>query len=82
MGGLALVLLIAVILITVLVTSGGSGETSAAVQMERVSGGERPWMDGDYKCGKINWAIVRVDGDSQVESVTVTLFVFNKSKFQ
>ena len=26
----------------------------------------RPWMDGDYKCGKINWAIVRVDGDLQV----------------
>ena len=26
----------------------------------------RPWLDGDYKCGKINWAIVRVDGDLQV----------------
>ena len=60
MGGLllALVLLITVILITVVVAMSPS-ETSA-VQMER------PWMDGDYKCGKINWAIVRVDGDLQV----------------
>ena len=75
MIGLALVLLITVILITVLATSARSGETSAAVRMERVSAVERPWMDGDYKCGKINWAIVRVDGNSQVESITVSLFV-------
>jgi len=60
MGGLllALVLLITVILITVIVAT-SSGKTSA-VQMER------PWLDGDYKCGKINWAIVRVEGNSQV----------------
>ena len=89
---MALVLLIAVILITVFATSG----TSADIQMETDTLGhkghstntntntstntststststnttaptERPWMEGDYKCGKINWGIVRVDGDSQV----------------
>ena len=59
LGGalLGLVLLITVILIIIAVTD--IAEQSAD-QMES------PWMDGDYKSGKINWAIVRVDGNKQV----------------
>ena len=59
LGGalLGLVLLITVILIIIAVTDIAE---QSAVQMES------PWMDGDYKSGKINWAIVRVDGNKQV----------------
>ena len=53
-------------------TNGSKTRLGSTTRSEtRPSGGNlehmaRPWMDGDYKCGKINWAIVRVDGDLQV----------------
>ena len=46
---------------TTTTTRAGTGATEEEQTVE-----ERPWMEGDYKCGNINWAIVRVEGDSQV----------------
>merc|ERR1711936_559764 len=46
---------------TTTTTRAGTGATEEEQTVD-----ERPWLEGDYKCGNINWAIVRVEGDSQV----------------
>ena len=50
---------------TTTTTRAGTGATEEEQTVD-VGVEERPWLEGDYKCGNINWAIVRVEGDSQV----------------